>query len=333
MSSVSIGDMAQMFLLKRQNTQVKQDMAELSIELTSGLAADKAKHLSGDFSPLASLMSTLAQLDGYASVNTETGLFAEAMQTALQTIDSQTGSLSSTLLTASAGGAGTSMDAVGYGADQVFRSAISALNTRFGDRSIFAGQRTDAAALVDADTIFQDLEALTASALSPTDVTDALDAYFADGGQFDTTAYTGGPQMAGVSVAPGETAKLDITATDPTVKKTLRALAMGALLAHGVMPSNPAGRAELAKLSGEALMATQTDRAQLSAHLGTTQARIIDADTRNQAQITSLQIAQVGMLSVDPYETASKLQAAQAQLETLYTITARMSHLHLTDYL
>ena len=62
-------------------------------------------------------------------------------------------------------------------------------------------------------------------------------------------------------------------------------------------------------------------------------ARIGDADASNQAQITTLKIAQLQMISVDPYEATTLLQQAQTQLEQLYTITARMARLHLTDYL
>jgi flagellar hook-associated protein 3 FlgL len=36
---------------------------------------------------------------------------------------------------------------------------------------------------------------------------------------------------------------------------------------------------------------------------------------------------------VDPYEAATKLEAAQSQLEALYTVTARLSRLNLVDFL
>ena len=54
---------------------------------------------------------------------------------------------------------------------------------------------------------------------------------------------------------------------------------------------------------------------------------------RNGAETTSLQIARNGITAVDPYETASRLEATRQQLETLYTLTARISRLSLVDFL
>jgi flagellar hook-associated protein 3 FlgL len=333
MSNFSVGDLAQLFLLKRQNATVKQEITDRSTEMTTGLPADKAKHLSGDFAPLASLQTSLAQLAGFASINAETSMMSDAMQTTLATIDGQAGTVSTTLLMAGQGGATANLGAIGFDAEQSFRTAMSALNTRFGDRSLFAGQKTDSAALGDADTVLNDLTTLTAGMQTVQQVSDALDSYFADGGTFDTTIYQGGPPLAPLQVAPDETAQLNIVATDPALKATLKGLAMGALLNHGVLGGNVTAQSDLAQNAGETLLAGATGRAQLAAHLGTIQARISDADTRNQAQITSLKLAQSSMLSIDQYESTSQLQAAQTQLEALYTITARISKLSLADYL
>lgn len=333
MSDFSVGDLAQLFLMKRQNAVLKQNISDLMNELTTGLATDKAKHLTGDFAPLASLQTSLAQMAGYASINAQASMMSDAMQLTLDTINAQAGSVSQTLLMAGNGTAASSLSTIGFDTEQAFRTAMSALNTRFGDRSLFAGQATNQPAVADADTVLADLQGLTAGAQTVQEVTDALDAYFADGGTFDTTIYQGGPALAAMKVAPDEIANLDIRATDPALKETLKGLAMGALIAQGVFGGNPTTQGQLAMAAGQSLLASQTARAQLAAHLGTVQARIGDADTRNQTQITALKVAQSKMLSVDQYEATSELQSAQAQLEALYTITARMAGMTLTDYL
>jgi flagellar hook-associated protein 3 FlgL len=46
-----------------------------------------------------------------------------------------------------------------------------------------------------------------------------------------------------------------------------------------------------------------------------------------------LQIARVGLVSVDPYAATSALTATQSQLESLYAVTARVSRLSLANYL
>ena len=70
-----------------------------------------------------------------------------------------------------------------------------------------------------------------------------------------------------------------------------------------------------------------------SARLGRAEAQIEIASARNSAESTALQIARTGMLAADPYETATKLQETQTQLEMIYSITARMTRLSLVDYL
>ena len=63
------------------------------------------------------------------------------------------------------------------------------------------------------------------------------------------------------------------------------------------------------------------------------EARVEDAAARLSARGTALEIARNDMSAADPYETATKLQNVQLQLETHYTLTARLSRLSLTEYL
>ena len=58
-----------------------------------------------------------------------------------------------------------------------------------------------------------------------------------------------------------------------------------------------------------------------------------EASTRLSAERTSYEIARTGLLEADPYETASRLEDVQFQLEALYAVTARMARLSLTSYL
>jgi flagellar hook-associated protein 3 FlgL len=71
----------------------------------------------------------------------------------------------------------------------------------------------------------------------------------------------------------------------------------------------------------------------MAARLGTVEGQIEAASTRNNSETSSLQIARNGITGVDPYETASKLEATRQQIEMLYTLTSRISRLSLVDYL
>ena len=87
MTLVSVGDLAQSFVLRNRSAALKQDLQTLSGEVVTGIAADQALHLSGDFVPVAALEASLAQLASYKSTTAEMGLFATAMQNAIASID------------------------------------------------------------------------------------------------------------------------------------------------------------------------------------------------------------------------------------------------------
>ena len=328
-----LGDQAQYFTLTRQQGQLKQKLNDLMSESTTGLPVDTAKHLSGNLAPLSTLETSLAQLNGYATINATMSAQTDAMQGALDAISKQSSAVSNTLLIAGMGGAASSIASVGNDAEQAFRTAMGVMNTRFANRSVFAGQNTANPAVASADTVLSDLTAATAGATTLQQVTDALDAYFADGGTYDTAIYQGGAALAPMQIAQDETAQIDVRANDPAVKKTLEGLAMGALLTQGVLGNDPVAQAQLAKKSGEMIQSNATDMALLAGRLGTVQARLADADTRNKAESTSTQMALSNLVSVDQYEATTKLQATQTQLEALYAVTARVAQMHLTNYL
>ena len=83
----------------------------------------------------------------------------------------------------------------------------------------------------------------------------------------------------------------------------------------------------------DGLLAAQGGVTALRAELGTTQARLDAATSRHQSQVTALNIAKSGLVSVDPYQTATELEAVRLQLETLYSVTARVSRLTLAAFL
>ena len=110
-------------------------------------------------------------------------------------------------------------------------------------------------------------------------------------------------------------------------------MAGAALLDLGLFDGVPAERAKLALASGEAAIAARDGLTSLRARIGLAEERIDHASTRIAAERTALEIARNDIVGADPYETATKLQEVERQLQTLYTMTGRMSELSLTNYL
>jgi flagellar hook-associated protein 3 FlgL len=333
MALSSLGDLARSFSLRNQTTVLKVELERRSRESTTGKVSDAGRRLRGDFTQLSAIDSTLARLAALKSATSEADLTAGGVQDALATISSLSSELSSTLLSAASPGSKAAVDSVGQDAMARFRTAVSTLNTRVGDRTLFAGKETRGPALADADDMMDALVAASAGATSAADVETAVAGWFDDPAGFETLGYLGGAALDPLTIANGEQVRMDATAADPALRGTLKALAMAALLDRGVLDGSTDQRAQLSRRAGERLLESTEGRAQLAARIGTAQERIDEADTRNAAEVTALTIARSGILEVDDYEAASALTAAEAQLDKLYAITARLQRLSLAEYL
>ncbi len=332
MSMISLGDLAQSYMLRRQNTDLKSDLQRLTTELTTGTAADTGRHVGGDYSPLAGIDASLSRLQGYKATTSETALLTGAMQTVLNTVEGMASSLGPSLLAASNAGA-TQVNLAAGEARQKLDTAVALYNTDLGGRALFAGVATDGNAVVDVETLLTALDLEILGATTANDLEARITAWFEAPAGYATAGYLGGDPLTSVAVAPGETANLDFTAADPGIRDTLKGLAMAAMLGRGALAGDPSARADLARLAGENLISSQTSRTNMAARLGTVEGQVEAASVRNSAEASALTIARNGITAIDPYETAATLEATRQQLEMLYTLTARISRLSLVDFL
>lgn len=333
MTLTTYGDLAQSMLLRRQQTALKSEMTVLSTEVTTGRTSDSAKYLRGNLASLTAIDASLGRTSAYRKVTAQAALIAQTMQTSLSTLGDLATGLGPTLLTAGTLTGQQALDAVAADARQSFATAISALNVRVADRSVFAGVDTTGAATASADDILAALTTATAGATTAADVIAAVNAWFDDPAGFTATSYLGGTGRGAVTVAADENVTLNTTANDPAIREVLKGLAMAALLDLGVLSGNDSERAELATSAGEQLAEAENARAHLAARIGTVEAHISAATTRNEAEYTALSVARTGLIAADPYEASTRLEEAETQLQLLYAVTARMTKLTLAAYL
>ena len=333
MSMISLGDLAQSFMLRRQNTDLKTDLQRLTTEMATGQATDIGRQVGGDFSPLAGIDASLARLEGFKASTSEAALLSGAMQTVLGRVEGMASSLGPLLLAASSAGTAIQINAAGDEARQKLGTAIALYNTDISGRALFAGKATDSRAVMDVGALLAALDVEIIGATSALDVETRVSAWFDGPTGYASVGYLGDDPLHALAVAPGETAELGFTAADPGIRDTLKGLAMAALLNRGALAGNPQARADLARKAGENLVNSQSSRADMAARLGTTEGQIEAAAVRNSSETSALQIARNAITGVDPYETATKLEAARQQIETMYALTARVSRLSLVDYL
>lgn len=330
MAELGMGDLAQNLTLRRQNAQLKNELARLSSENATGKVADLTRAVGGDHRASSALNRSLAGLAATKTTATEAGLLADTAQAAISTI--QAGLTSRYAATTSAGLSGNPViiATTATEARNAFSAAVAALNVQVAGRPVLSGTGVEAP-LPAAEDLLTAITAAAAGATTAAGVEAAVTVWFAGG--YDT-AYQGATvPLAPFQLGGGETATLAVTARDPAIRESLRGLALAALAGEGAVSGNIEEAGRLMRKAGE-VMADAVDRmTTLGAGIGVVQERIETAVTRNAAETATLTIALSRLTEVDGYDTATFLTAVEGQQEKLYAVTARLSALSLLDFL
>ncbi|MGH1369725.1 MAG: flagellin [Maritimibacter sp.] len=335
MSNLSMGDLAANFQMRIYANQTRSEMMRLAAEVTTGLKSDIGKEVAGDFTAYSGIERGLRVVAAYKTTNVEVETLFGAAQSVLNNVQEKGQNITSALLTAQSAEDFTLMDATGENARQQFSAVVSNLNTQLSHRSIFSGAATDRPSLASGADMLDELVIATAGLTTASDVSDAVDAWFDDvGGGFETMGYLGSQNHLGpMSIADDETAQLDIRADDPEIRDFLKGFAKAALVGRDVLSGDVAETAELMGTAASELINNDGDITGLRTRIGTTQERIETAQARIEAERSTYEMARNDLLAADPYETATALQDVYAQMEALYTITARLAGLKFTDYI
>lgn len=318
--------------LLRQSSELRAGLQKTTQEMTTGKYADQGKALRGDFSALAATDHALARLSGFGAATAELTLMGETMQRALAVISDAATELATNLLRMTSGSSAAQLSAITSSGLRDFNTAITTLNTRLADKSVFGGDASDRPALPDAETILTALQVAISGLTDINDISDEIDGWFNGAAGYETL-YTGGQGRAGLNVAPGETAALPYTALDPAIRSTLAGLAKVALLDRGLLTGDHSSRSDLALIAGEKLFSSSESRAVLAGRIGTVEQQLSLAQSRNAAEKSALSLARSNLTEADPYEATVRLKDLESRLDAFYTITARLSQLSLTGYL
>ncbi|MEP1962788.1 flagellin [Tateyamaria sp.] len=334
MSSFSLGDLAQTFMLQRRGAALKTEMARLNEEVATGQVSDIKSVLAGNVAYLSDLENDLTSLAGYNIATSEATQLSEAMQTALERMQSSASSLGTTLLTRSTSAIGPVLDQFSTEALSELETIVSALNTKSAGRSVFAGSATDQQALAGVDAILSGVRAATAGATNPQDIIDAASAWFDDPAGFTADIYTGSDDgLAPFRLGKGEAVSLQLTASDEVFLDTLKHVSIAVIANDDTFGLSIESRRQLLTNTGGSLFNAQGTLTAASAKVGSAQARIDALATRNSTEENALLIAKGALVQADPFEAATELEAVQFQLQSLYAITARMSDMSFVNFI
>lgn len=335
MSLTSLGDLAQSFMLRQQNLQLRQEVNRLSAEVTTGRTADLSGRMSGDFAYLADIERSLGLLQGYRTSVTEAAVFTSAMQASLDRVQDISDTLSRSLFDSAGSGLPALQTLGATSAKAALSEIVAAFNTQTAGRSLFAGNATDQPALAAADTILAELRTVVGSQTTAAGLKAAVDQWFdAASGGFETLGYLGATEgLAPYRLDREGTVDLDLRADSPALKEILKQVSLAALAGDASLPLTERARSDLLRQAGEGLLGSKDKLIELRAHLGFAEARIEEGRVRLSSEKSSLELARNALLSVDPFESATLLENAQSQLESLYAVTVRLSRLSLSEFM
>lgn len=337
MNFVSVGDLSRIFTLRNANSNLRSDIQRLSQEVTTGVKSDIPKHLNGDLVEFAKIEHGLGQARAFRRVSSEAASTASSMQTALGSLQDISDTIAGGMLSDTSLAVNHTLKSVAISAASQLDSAISALNTSVGGRFVFSGAKVNVPAMTSADDLIAQAQLAIAGAATPEDAIQRLNAWFdaaPGGGGFADTAYQGSTdQVAEFGVDPSTTVRFAQTANDGATRKILLGLTIGALVSKGAFDGDHAAQAQMMRAGGGALIEGNSAMALVRADLGMTEQVIERSSVRQDTMLTNLQIERTNMIQADTYEAGSQLIQAEAQLEALFAMTARLSNLSLAKYL
>ncbi|MDG1470181.1 MAG: flagellin [Ascidiaceihabitans sp.] len=334
MNGLSIGDLANSFLLQRRGTALKTEMSRLTQELATGQVTDIKTVLAGNFSYLSDIENSMKTLAGYKVAGAEATQLSGTMQAVLENVQNISSDFAADLLAVSSGGLDSIAQQSATEARQQLGSVVSALNTNFAGRNLFSGTATNTVPMPTSDTIIDALRTELAGVTGSASKAAAAKAWFDDPAGFDTVIYQGSNDaLAPFRLSDTEDISLDIRANSEELKEVIRHLALAGLANDASLSIDAAERSDILLASGEGLIKAQDNLTALRANVGFTEARIDQISTRNASEMTSMEYAKGTLLSVDPFETVTRLEEVQFQLQSLYTVTSRSSELTLLNFL
>ena len=337
MKYISVGDMSQTYLMRRHNTQLKQTMNQLSGELVTGVQKDLGAAVGGDFTALAAIDRSLARNAAFKQVAAETDLLAGTQQEALETVQGHATAIGATLVSAVSSSSPSMIDAGVQDALVRFSAIVNALNVSVAGRYALSGTSTDTAPVAQPEVILTALGTAIGGLTQPDDIVNAVETWFdqpyGSPGYLDTAYQGSATGLAPVQLSETDQTQVTLTAADPTIRNLLKGFALASLIAEKKVPDVLETRSALTQAAGERILTSDAELSVLRSELGTVESIVAESQTRNAAQKTALELAKGELVGADSYDTATALEAVQSQLETLYSLTSRLSQLTLTDYL
>ncbi len=335
--------------MRQTVAQAQAQMIKAQKEVTTGTFADRGVSLGWQTGRSLNLTSQVNRIHTLLDSNSIVDQRLTSSQAALGNISENAGSLRDALLALSGSSDSTLTRTAVETASQAIDAFVAAANTSANGEYVFAGINTDvkpiteysdtSAAKVTFDTEFASYFGFaptsgSASTITKTQMDDFLTNYL-------EPLYTGTQWEADWSAASDTNMSSRISTSETISSSTnanedgFRYFALGAVIANELL--NTSINSGVRQLVSEKAVSyinagiTGTDAQRTS--LGLSQERLKSADKTLETQLDIMQTNLNGLIEVDVYEASTLVTALQTQVETAYTLTAKLQQLSLANYL
>jgi flagellar hook-associated protein 3 FlgL len=330
----AVSDLASSLLLKRTTLAARNSLNERSIELTTGIKQDLFAAAGGDSRRIYAMDNQRSLISAYLNESKLADARSTVVQSHLATIQESGSAFAPELLSALERNDMSSANIIAKAAPQAFENTLSALNATYAGQSLFSGAAYSSEAVSSRTSIMSDIQALVSGLVVAQDVVDAVEDYFFDpAGGYTTSGYQGSTQDAAeVQISESLFVQTSVRADDDRIKQTLFGLALIELGSDGTF-SNDGINTLLFTRGGNELLNAPHRIIDIREQVGIAQETIEVTRARHEAQLTTLDIKRIDLIGADQFESAADVEALQFQLQSIYTITARMASLTLTNFL
>jgi flagellar hook-associated protein 3 FlgL len=348
MKTTFISSQAVSNAMRYQVMSMQQELTKAQTEVTTGKLADPGVTLGSRTGQAVSLSRDVDRLNGLVDSNNLISTRLSATQDALGQINDLTQTFLSALTADKGSGVATTVTQ--SAAQTALSSVTSILNSSVNGEYIFAGINTDVQPINDftaagsparqaLDDSFQtyfgfaptDPAAANVTAAQMNDYIDNVVSPQFLGSGWGTNWSNATDQPITSRIALNETAQTSVSANSVGTKKFMMAAAMVSDFMQGNLGQG-ARDALVDKASG-LIADSLTDSASQQAQLGVIQNKVSGATDRIKSQVDLFQRNLQDLEGVDPYEASTRITSLLSQIETSYSLTARIQQLSLVNFL
>lgn len=335
MSFNSIGDLANNLLLSQAGVKSKNNIVTLSSELVSGLTSDVRGRLRNDLSKQTDWNYGISTNQVLEKTLGEALTRAQAKQLALGAISENSMSIANDVSVALGSNANIATGTLSQKARNGLEQTISHLNTQIMGQSIFSGAAFNRPAMASVEEIITSVKVYIGAVNSATEIVQSVRDWMEDPlNGYQRVAFLGTQESNSPIRLSNTRSILEPTKADSSPLKDIVENFILATLAGDESFSLPASQQEqLLQTSSDGLRGAESKTIEIQANLGFVESEITKAKAFASAEIHTFERLRVDVLGISEFETASKLQEAELQLEKIYALTARSARMSLLEYM